>query len=193
MRRLVIGYDFRFGVSREGDAPYLERLGEKLGFGVDIVPPVNYLDHPVSSTRVRTALVRGDVEAAASMLGRPYRFMGKVVRGRGIGRTLDFPTANLRMVEPEKALPANGVYAVRLDLTGVEAAGALYIGPRHTFGDGSDSIEVYLMGFKGNLYGRKMDVSLMGRIRGDAKFTGPAELQAAIRRDVARAKSLLST
>jgi riboflavin kinase/FMN adenylyltransferase len=193
MRRLVIGYDFRFGVSREGDAPYLEHMGERLGFGVDIVPPVNYLDHPVSSTRVRTALVRGDVEAAASMLGRPYRFTGKVVKGKGIGRTLDFPTANLKMVEPEKTLPANGVYAVRVGVDKAEAAGALYIGPRPTFGGRTNSIEVHLIGFEGSLYGRRVRVSLLKRIRGDVAFAGPGDLREAIREDVGRVKSLLST
>lgn len=193
MRRLVIGYDFRFGVGREGDAPYLERLGEKLGFGVDIVPPVNYLSHPVSSTRVRTALVRGDVVAAASMLGRPYRFAGRVVRGEGRGRMLEFPTANLEIGDSAKVLPADGVYAVRVDMGRKQAPGALYIGTKPTFGGKVRGVEVHIMDVKGTLYGRKVGVAFIKRIRDDAAFPGPEALRDAIGKDVARAMRLLST
>jgi riboflavin kinase/FMN adenylyltransferase len=193
MKRLVIGYDFRFGASRKGDAPYLEHLGEKSGFGVDIVPPVNYLGHPVSSTRVRTALVRGDVQSAASMMGRPYSIKGKVVRGEGRGRELDFPTANLEMVEPRKMLPANGVYAVKATFGKRTEAGALYIGPRPTFRGRANSIEVHLLGFSGSLYRRTMEISFARRIRGDAVFAGAGALREAITRDVARVKRLMST
>jgi riboflavin kinase/FMN adenylyltransferase len=193
MRRLVIGYDFRFGAGREGDAPCLEHLGGSFGFGVDIVPPVNYLGHPVSSTRVRTALVRGDVESAAAMLGRPYRFKGKVVRGEGRARKLDFPTANLELAEPGKALPAHGVYAVEVEMPKGHAAGALYIGTRPTFGGGVHSIEVHLIGFKGSLYGRRMQVSFLKRIRDGAAFPDPEALREAIRKDVRKVRRLLST
>jgi riboflavin kinase/FMN adenylyltransferase len=193
MRRLVIGYDFRFGVGREGDAPYLERLGERLGFGVDIVPPVNYLNHPVSSTRVRTALVRGDVVSAASMLGRPYRFAGRVVRGEGRGRMLDFPTANLEIGDSAKLLPADGVYAVRVDVGRKQAPGALYIGTKPTFGGKVRSVEVHIMDVKGALYGRKVGVAFVQRLRDDAAFPGPEALREAIEKDVAKATRLLST
>jgi riboflavin kinase/FMN adenylyltransferase len=193
MRRLVIGYDFRFGFGREGDAPYLERLGQRLGFGVDIVPPVNYLNHPVSSTRVRTALVRGDVAAAACMLGRPYALSGTVVRGEGIGRVLDFPTANIEVDEPAKILPANGVYAVRVEIGGKQASGALYVGTRPTFGGGARNVEVHIMGLKRSLYGRRVGVGFVKRIRDDAVFTGQEALRDAIRADVSKAARLLST
>jgi riboflavin kinase/FMN adenylyltransferase len=193
MRRLVIGYDFRFGVGREGDAPYLERLGERLGFGVDIVPPVKYLNHPVSSTRVRTALLRGDVVSASRMLGRPYRLAGKVVRGEGRGRLLDFPTANLEVGGSEKILPAAGVYAVRVDIGRKHAPGALYIGTRPTFGGKTRTVEVHIMDTKGSLYGRKVGVAFVRRIRDDAAFPGPEALQDAIRADVSKAMRLLST
>ncbi len=193
MRRLVIGYDFRFGVGREGDAPYLERLGEKLGFGVDIVPPVNYLNHPVSSTRVRTALVRGDVVSAANMLGRPYRFAGTVVRGEGRGRRLDFPTANLEIGDSAKILPANGVYAVRVDIGRKQAPGALYIGTKPTFGGKVRSVEVHIMDVKGALYGRRVGVVFVQRLRDDVAFPGPEALRDAIGKDVAKATRLLST
>ena len=193
MRRLVIGYDFRFGVEREGDAPYLERLGERLGFGVDIVPPVNYLNHPVSSTRVRTALIRGDVESAARMLGRLYGLAGKVVRGDGRGRMLEFPTANLEIGDSAKIVPANGVYAVWAELGRRSVPAALYIGTRPTFGGGRRSVEVHIPDLRGALYGRRVRVAFVKKIRDDAVFPGPEALTDAIREDVAKATRLLST
>jgi riboflavin kinase/FMN adenylyltransferase len=191
MRRLVIGYDFRFGRDREGDASYLESLGETSGFGVDIVPPVNYMSHPVSSTRVRTALIRGDVVSAASMLGREYSLSGKVVRGEGRGTTLDYPTANLEVDENHKLLPANGVYAVMVRFGRRQWPGALYIGTRPTFGGGAKSIEVHIMNLKRPLYGRRLGVRFARRLRGDRRFGDERKLAEAIRRDVAKAMSIL--
>jgi riboflavin kinase/FMN adenylyltransferase len=193
MKRLVIGYDFRFGAGREGDASYLEHLGENLGFGVDIVPPVDYLGHPVSSTRIRTALVRGDVESAAGMLGRAYGFKGKVVKGDGRGRKLGFPTANLELMEPRKMLPDDGVYAVRAEFGRRVAHGALYIGPVPTFGKTARSVEVHLISFTGSLYGKEMAVSVTARIRQGAAFDSPDALRDAIEKDICAVKRLSST
>jgi len=193
MRRLVIGYDFRFGRGREGDASYLRSLGEKYGFGVDIVPPVRYLRHPVSSTRVRTALVRGDVKSAARMLGRPYSLAGLVSRGEGRGRKLTYPTANLEIEEARKVLPSRGIYAVRVGLGSRLAPGALYIGTKPTFGGRTESVEVHILGRKGNLYGRRLEVSFVQRLRDDAEFRDEAALKKAIARDIARARKILST
>jgi riboflavin kinase/FMN adenylyltransferase len=193
MRRLVIGYDFRFGAGREGDAPYLECLGARLGFGVDIVPPVGYLNHPISSTRVRTALVRGDVEAAARMLGRPYTLAGRVVRGEGRGRELRFPTANIEVGDDAKIVPANGVYAVRVDMGRKTCPGALYIGTKPTFGGRARSVEVHIMDVRGRLYGRRLGVAFVKRIRDDVTFAGPEALRDAIRKDLSKARRLLST
>ena len=193
MRRLVIGYDFRFGRGREGDASYLRSLGEKYGFGVDIVPPVRYLRHPVSSTRVRTALVRGDVKSAARMLGRPYSVAGLVSRGEGRGRKLTYPTANLEIEDARKMLPSRGIYAVRVTLGSRQAIGALYIGTKPTFGGRTECVEVHILGRKGNLYGRRLEVSFVQRLRDDAEFSDEAALKKAIARDIARARKILST
>jgi riboflavin kinase/FMN adenylyltransferase len=193
MRRLVIGYDFKFGKGREGDAAYLEGLGEDLGFGVDIVPPVSYRGHPISSTRVRTALVRGDISSAAKMMGRPYALTGVVVKGEGRGRILDFPTANLKVAEPRKMLPADGVYAVMVRMGRDRWPGALYVGTKPTFGGAVRGAEVHIMGSVGDLYGRKARVSFAARIRDDARFDDEGTLRRAIGRDIARARRILST
>jgi riboflavin kinase/FMN adenylyltransferase len=192
MRRLVIGYDFRFGRDRQGDALYLESLGEAEGFGVDTVPPVNFRDHPVSSTRVRTALVRGDVESAARMLGRQYSFKGSVIRGEGRGAGLSYPTANIDPGDPNKILPAKGVYAVTTRVGGTDRPAVLYIGTKPTFSGRSSTIEAHIMGMEGNLYGKSIEVAFAGRLRDEIRFENDADLRKAIAGDVSRAKGLLS-
>jgi riboflavin kinase/FMN adenylyltransferase len=142
---------------------------------------------------VRTALVRGDVESAADMLGRAYRFVGEVVKGEGRGRTLDFPTANLEAVDPNKVLPANGVYAVWVDVGRTRVPGAMYIGSKPTFGGGARGVEVHLIGGSMKLYGKRVGVSFVKRLRGDAAFEGPDALRKAIGNDVTRARRLLAT
>ena len=187
MRRLVIGYDFRFGRGRQGSPSYVEVLGERLGFGVDIIPPVTYLGSPISSTRVRTALMRGDVTSAADMLGRPYGFKATVVRGEGRGKHLSFPTANLRVRGRDKIVPAKGVYAVRVDIDGHIFAGALYIGSKPTFRGDKPTIEVYIVGTRKHLYGKTVRVEFIRRLRGEKRFASEQELRGAIDRDVKKA------
>jgi len=191
MARLVIGYDFHFGRGREGNARYLEALGEEIGFGVDIVPPVDFRGRPVSSTRVRTSLARGEVRAASEMLGRMYSLAGRVVKGEGRGRLLAFPTANLELEEAGKMLPRFGVYAVRVKLGRACYPGALYIGTKPTYGGGRPAVEVYIMGLTANLYGRKLEVFLVDRIRGERQFKDQTSLRRAIAADVERAAGLL--
>ena len=192
LARLVIGYDFRFGKGREGDARYLERLGEKMGFGVDIVPAVIYRGRPVSSTRIRAALACGDVRSAGRMLGRPYSVAGKVVRGEGRGRGLGYPTANLALADRGKVLPADGVYAARALVGGAARPGVLYIGTRPTYGGRARGIEVHLLDAGGRLYGRAMEVSFVERLRGEKAFRSDAELRRAVAADAARAREVLS-
>jgi riboflavin kinase/FMN adenylyltransferase len=192
MRRLVIGYDFRFGRDREGDASYLETLGEAAGFGVDIVPPVNYLSHPVSSTRVRTALVRGDIRSASRMLGRSYSLAGHVVKGEGRGVTLGYPTANLELDDAKKMVPANGVYAVTARFGRREVPAVLYIGTKPTFGGRERTVEVHVLGRKSALYGRHIEMTLHRRLRGDRHFKTVDSLKKAIENDIRRARRILS-
>ena len=190
MTRLVVGYDFRFGRGREGDARYLETLGEDLGFGVDIVPPVRFGGHPVSSTRIRTALSRGDAGSAAKMLGRPYSICGMVVRGEGRGRLLSYPTANLE-VEDGKMIPREGIYAVMVARGRRVEPGVLYIGRKPTYRGEATSIEVHVLGRVGSLYGKALEVRFIERLRGDRAFGSDAALRRAIGRDIRRASRLL--
>jgi riboflavin kinase/FMN adenylyltransferase len=195
LTRLVIGYDFRFGRGREGDARYLEALGAKMGFGVDIVPAVIYRGRPVSSTRIREALARGDVGSARRMLGRAYSVAGKVVRGEGRARGLGYPTANLAMKDPGKVLPDDGVYAAWAVVGGVARPGVLYLGTRPTYGGGARGVEVHLLGAAdagGRLYGRAMEAQFVERLRGERFFKNEAELRRAVTADVGRAWEVLS-
>lgn len=191
MARLVIGYDFRFGHGRRGDASYLETLGERLGFGVDIVPPVVSRGHPVSSTRIRTALSRGEVRSAGVMLGRPYCLSGKVVRGEGRGRMLTYPTANLELGDTGKMLPLGGVYAARVRVKGRIENGVLYVGTRPTYGGGAIGVEIHLMDWAGALYRSTVDACFVERLRGEKVFRGDASLRRAISRDVEAARAVL--
>lgn len=192
MRRLVIGYDFRFGKSREGDAAYLERAGERLGFGVDIVPPLLFREHPISSTRVRTALARGEVDVAAEMLGRPYSMSGLVVRGEGRGQSLEFPTANLLPDSPRKMVPPDGVYAVVAAYGGMRGTGALYIGSKPTYGGGPRSIEVYIIDkAEAPEYGGALTIECVKRVRGEMTFESDAALKAQIAEDVGKIRVIM--
>jgi riboflavin kinase / FMN adenylyltransferase len=191
-RHVVVGESFRFGRDREGDAARLAAVGEGLGFSVRPLPPVLERGAPVSSSRVREALLAGDVREASSLLGRPYFVDAPVVRGDGRGRAIGVPTANL---EPEnEILPARGVYAARCRVPGATWCDAVVnLGHRPTFGGGHPTVEAHLIGFDGDLYGTRVRLEFHERLRGEERFAGPEALVARIRDDVARARSLLST
>ena len=192
MRRLVIGPDFALGRGREGCAPTLKALGEELGFQVEVVPPMMLHGEVVSSTAIRHALSRGDMMAVSRLLGRRFTLAGEVSRGDERGKTLGFPTANL-IPEPEQALPADGVYATRAFLNETAYQSVTNIGIRPTFGGGRRLVEVHLLDFEGELYGQKLQIELVERLRGEARFSSAEELKAQIRRDVEQARALLAS
>lgn len=185
---LVLGYDFQMGRDRSCDLTALSEIGAELGYGLDIVAPVEHEGLPISSSRIREALAEGNAEDAGAMLGRPYRIGGNVVEGRGLGRELGSPTANLA-TPTEKLLPADGVYFVSVD-GAVEGAGVLYVGSRPTFGGSKRAAEVFLLDFDGDLYGAKLRVSLLRRLRGDMRFEDRGALKNQIRMDIMRAREL---
>ncbi len=194
LAHVVVGYNVNFGRARAGTAETLAALGTRLGFGVDVVGPVRAPDddQDVSSTRLRALLGAGDMRGARRLLGRPHALRGRVVVGDRRGRTLGFPTANLH-VRTGLLLPPDGVYAVRADAGAARPLpGVLNIGMRPTFGGRRRTIEVHLLDFDADLYGRWMTVRLIERLRGEAAFSGPAALRAAIAADVARAREILS-
>ncbi|MCI0434643.1 MAG: bifunctional riboflavin kinase/FAD synthetase [Gemmatimonadetes bacterium] len=192
MSHLVIGYDHGFGKDRSGDARTLARIGEELGFAVDIVPAVGESEQPISSTAIRKALQSGDVSAAARALGRPYSLRATVIRGDGRGASLGFPTANLRPPDSRKLIPRPGIYAVRAQLAGRQAEGVLHIGPRPTFPGAEPTIELHLFDFSADLYGRDLTVSFCAFIRDVERFDSVEALIAVMEADCAAARRLLA-
>ena len=192
VEELVIGYDHGFGRGRSGDADTLRRIGDELGFAVDVVPPVEAGDEAISSTRIRRAVGEGDVVTARRGLGRPYALRGLVVRGDGRGRDLGFPTANLRVSSSDKLVPAPGIYAVRGVLRRGTFPGALHVGPRPTFGGSASTIELHLMDFDGDVYGEEVRVDFVERLRDVQPFDSVEALVEQMRDDVERARRALA-
>lgn len=192
MTELVIGYDHGFGKGREGDVDTLRELGRELGFAVDVVGPVSAGDEPISSTRIRRALAAGDAAGAARGLGRPYSVRGLVVHGAGKGRQLGFPTANLRLGEPEKMLPLEGVYAVYGWVGGERVPGLVHLGPRPTFQGLPPSLELHLLDWDGDLYGRELRVEFCTRLRGIHAYPSAAALVEQMHRDAAAGRAALA-
>jgi riboflavin kinase/FMN adenylyltransferase len=188
---VVVGGNFRFGRDRTGDVTTLQRLGASLGFRVATVPPVLHAGTPISSSRIREALARGEVEEAGALLGRPYAVEGPVVRGDGRGRTIGIPTANVASVN--EILPRPGVYAgwLRERGDGVRRAAAVNVGRRPTFGGTTVTVEAHVLDFEGDLYGRDVRVEFTDRLREEQAFPGPEALVARIREDVAEARRRL--
>lgn len=191
MRELVIGHDHGFGRGRSGDVDTLRRLGAEDGFEVDVVAAVDVGDQHVSSSRIRRAVAGGDLETAARMLGRPYSVSGQVGQGEGRGRGLGVPTINLTDVPPQKLLPPDGVYAVRVEWRGGRAGGMLNQGPRPTFDDGRRGLEAHLFGFDGDLYGEWVRIEWVERLRDVKRFASVAQLQQQLERDRSRALAVL--
>ncbi len=194
MGEIVIGYDHRFGRKARGDRQLLEALGPDLGFSVDVIPEQVLGDVTVSSTEIRRQLLdEGDAAQAARLLGRPYRITGTVVRGDGRGRTIGVPTANVQPSNPRKLVPKIGVYAVRVVLPdGTEAGGMMNVGRRPTFEtDGAQTIEVHLFDVDRDLYGLRLAVDLVARLRNEQKFDGVDALVRQLAADAAAAKAAL--
>lgn len=173
----VIGHDHKFGKNRDGDEKTLRELGSKYGFDVSAVPPVNVDGEIVSSTKIRNFLQEGDPEAAAKLLGRNYSFSGKVVEGATRGKILGFPTANIEVTDSNKLIPKNGVYIVECLVGGDVVFGVMNIGVRPTFvSEGDLVIEVHLFDFNKNIYGEKIEVNCIKRLRDERKFDSKEEL-----------------
>ncbi len=192
---VFVGRDFHFGKGRAGSGDWLRASARELGIRVEIIGQVRVDGEDVSSTRVRSSLLRGDVEEAMRCLGRAYVVWGRVVEGERRGRTLGFPTANL---EPEsELLPANGVYATRVAFLDGDRPGAVWhsavtnIGTRPTFEPGRILAETHLLDFDGDLYGRRVSVAFEKRLRAERRFAGPDELARQIALDAAEARRAL--
>jgi riboflavin kinase / FMN adenylyltransferase len=193
MRELVIGYDHGFGRGRSGDADTLRALGAELGFAVDVVAPVDAGGQQVSSSRIRRAIAGGDLMLAARLLGRPYTVHGRVEAGAGRGRQLGVPTINLGGIPPQKLLPPDGVYAVRVEWRGGSAGGMMNQGGRPTFDESRRTLEAHLFGVDQALYGEHVRLAWIGRIRDVRRFGSAGELQEQLVRDRSAAETILGT
>jgi riboflavin kinase / FMN adenylyltransferase len=192
MRHLVIGYDHGFGRGRSGDVETLQEIGARLGFEVQVVEALETSGQPISSSRIRTALLEGRVDDAAAALGRPYSLRGPVVRGDGRGSSLGFPTANIHVPEDEKLLPLEGVYVVRATLRQGTFQGVLHLGPRPMFAGSPPSIELHILDFERDIYGEEVRIDFMARLRDIHRFASIEALVEAIRLDCEKARELLA-
>jgi riboflavin kinase/FMN adenylyltransferase len=190
-RHVVVGEGFRFGAAQAGAIPMLAAAGVGRGFEVRVVPSVVLGGERVSSTAVRAALAAGRLEHAAALLGRPYVLGGRVVQGQQLGRTLGYPTANLRLHRAR--LPLAGIFAVRVH--GVAGSGPLAavasLGTRPTVGGVEPLLEVHVFDFKGDLYGQRLDVEFVAKLRDEERFDSLAALVTQMDDDAARARALL--
>ena len=185
----AIGFDFHFGHKRAGSPSYLKEQGARLGFAVDIVPPLEDEGRPVSSGAVRAALADGKVVEATELLGAPWFVSGEVIHGAKRGRALGFPTANIRL-DPSCALK-HGVYAVRVAVGDRRYDGVANFGVRPMFDDGAPLLEAFLFDFDGDLYGQTVDVALIGWIRQEQKFESVETLKRQMAADSAQARDAL--
>lgn len=192
MKELVIGYDHGFGRGREGTVETMRELGEELGFMVDVVGEVKVSNDPVSSSRIRKALEAGDVIRAARGLGRPYSLQGPVIQGMKRGRKLGFPTANISVGDPDKLMPLEGVYAVRGRVGGELVPGLLHLGPRPTFSGYPPSVELHLLDWEGDLYGKVVRVDFCARLREIHHFSTVEELIDQMKQDVVDGRAILA-
>lgn len=193
VHKLVIGYDHHFGRNREGNLENLQALAPDFGFEVEEIPAQMIDDVNVSSTKIRNALIEGDVVRANEFLGYPYALSGFVIKGNEIGRSIGFPTANVQCHEGSKLIPGNGVYAVRVHLDDAIYRGMANIGKRPTIARTTEQrvVEVHIFGFSSDLYGKNVRVTFHARIRDEVKFDHLDALKAQIAKDAVVARELL--
>jgi riboflavin kinase/FMN adenylyltransferase len=175
MRELWVGKDFTLGREREGSAAKLQALGAQMGFLVYIISPLLDDNYPINSTRIRQLLLEGAVDEAARLLGRRYELGGSVIPGRHVGRTLGIRTANIAC-DPERVIPANGVYAVWAEIGGSRYKGVVNIGIRPSFGLSERLLEVHVLDYDTELYGQELKIGFARRLRTEQLFASVNEL-----------------
>lgn len=190
VKHIIVGDDFRFGYRRGGDFSLLQEMGKTLGFTVEHSDSVIYQGERVSSTQVRRALLAGDCEYASKLLGRPYQIQGKVMRGNRMGHQLGFPTANVLLHKRHcKMLPLSGVFVVTvLGAEDQPLPGAANMGYRPTIAGTSPVLEVHLLDYEGDLYGKRLSVDFLHKIRDEQRFDSLTALKTQIAADVSQAK-----
>lgn len=186
---VFVGEDYTFGKDKKGHISVLKKLGRELGFGVKAVKDKFEKKRIVKSTLIRRLLECGEFSHAVNLMGHPYPVFGRVVAGEGRGRTLGFPTANVR-ISADKLLPMDGVYSCTVRCGKKTYKGALNIGKRPTFSGKTRTVEVYLIGFSGDLAGKDIKIFINKRLRKEKRFHDGGELASAIRHDVKKAMKI---
>lgn len=190
---IIIGYDHRFGKDRSGDYHTLEKYGGQYGFKVKEIPEELLNEIAISSTQIRKALLAGKVDAANECLGYPYFLEGEVVKGKQIGRTIGFPTANIAVKDADKLIPAIGVYAVNVFVDNKAYGGMLGISLRPTIEESKDvSVEVNIFDFDKDIYQKNIKAEIVAWLRSELKFNNLDELKAALAADEKAAREILS-
>ncbi len=189
MQHIIIGHDYAFGRGREGNFSTLEQMGALNGFTLEDLPPIGEDGVVYSSSLAREAISSGNMAAATRILGRCYQISGRVVHGRQVGSSLGFPTANICTVN--ELLPADGVYAVRVEVDGQYINGACNIGCNPTFDGNLRSVEVFLLDFSRQIYEHSVEMHFVQRLRSELRFSNAAELKDQITLDVATARLIL--
>lgn len=182
-KKIIIGYDHRFGRNREATIEDLKEFGETFDFEVIEIGAQQLNEVSVSSTKIRRALEDGDCKTAHAYLGYPFMLNGTVVKGKSIGKTLNFPTANLHIEEDYKIIPKIGVYVVQAEISGEKVYGITNIGTNPTLGGIIKTIETYFLDFKGDLYDQELKIEFLKRIRDEKNFDSVEELKEAIQED----------
>ncbi len=192
-KKLVIGYDHRFGRDREGGFDYIRAHQAEYGFEVEEIPRQDVEAVGVSSSKIRTALAEGNIATANRFLGRLYSLTGTIVKGQQLGRTIGFPTANMQVDDPVKLIPANGVYAVDIAYKNQTLGGMLNIGLRPTVGGTFQTIETYIFDFDTDIYGEHLTLKFRAFLRPEQKFPGLPALVAQLKIDEERARAVLAS
>lgn len=191
-KKIIIGYDHRFGRNRNANIVDLRAFGKEFGFEVEEISAQQLEEVSVSSTKIRKALNEGDIATANNYLGYPYTITGTVVNGKAIGRTIAYPTANLSVKESYKLIPKAGVYIVKSIINNNIYYGITSIGTNPTLGNNAQTIETYFLNFKGDLYNQPLSISFLEHIRNEATFKDVEALKLAIQKDESFAKNYIA-
>jgi riboflavin kinase/FMN adenylyltransferase len=191
MQGIMVGPDFTLGRGQEGNINLLRALGHEMKFSMEVIPPFTIDGEVVSSTLIRQALIQGDMRRIEKMMGHYFYLKGKVITSDKRGRALGFPTANLD-IEPQQALPGNGIYATITQVNSKRFPSATNVGTRPTFGEGKKMVETHLLNYKGDLYSKEIRVEFVQKVRDEQRFPSPEELKIQMGKDVQEVEAILA-
>lgn len=182
VKGIVVGFNYRFGYKNQGDTDFLEKLSKKLGFQLLVIEPVMYKNEIVSSSRIRQLISCGEIREANEMLMQPFMLEGEIIKGNEIGRKISFPTANLKY-DIDDVLPGIGVYLTEININNTKFAGITNVGLNPTVGNSNLTVETHIINFHDNLYGERISVYFIERMRNEIKFSSLEELKKQLTHD----------